>query len=250
MYFDDLTMPEFEKARKAADGLVIWPVGIIEEHGPHLPLATDSIQGEWTATETARRTGALMAPPLRYGLAQSTRNFPGTISLSFDTLRALAIDVLKEFLRQGLDRVVVLSGHAGSSHMMALKLAGYRVMEDWKIAYEATSAEEREPRIMVLSDWDLIYGGEGPEGVPEGDGHAGAMETSRVMVIRPDLLKGTAKAEFPSHHNYRIVTDPERWFPSGVMGDPSVASKKLGHHLNELVVEGLVRLVGEFRQQI
>lgn len=246
MYFDNLTMTEFDQARKESEGLVIWPVGIIEEHGPHLPLATDSIQGEWSVAETARRTGALVAPLLRYGLAQSTRNFPGTISISFDTLRELAIDVLNEFLRQGLDRIVVLSGHAGSSHMMALKLAGYKVMEQWTAT--ASPDKGREPRIMVLSDWDLIYGGQGPEGVPEGDGHAGAMETSRIMVIRPDLVKGTAKAEFPPHHNYRIVPDPEKWFPSGVMGDPTAASKKLGDELNQRVVDGLVKLVEELKQ--
>ena len=248
MYFDELTMPEFERARKEADGLVIWPVGIIEEHGPHLPLATDSIQGEWTVTEAAGRTGALIAPPLRYGLAQSTRNFPGTISISFDTLRALAIDVLNEFLRQGLDRVVVLSGHAGSSHMMALRLAGYKVMEDWKARTELAPDGGRVPRIMVLSDWDLIYGGEGPKGVPEGDGHAGAMETSRIKVIRPDLLKGTAEAEFPPHHDYLIVPDPEKWFPSGVMGDPTAASKELGNELNRMVVEGPVELISKLRE--
>jgi len=240
MYFDELTMKEFETARQKADGLIIWPVGIIEEHGPHLPLATDSIQGEWTVDETARLTGALIAPPLRYGLAQSTRNFPGTISITFDTLRALAIDVLNEFLRQGLDRVIVLSGHAGSSHMMALKLAGHEVMGQWERDHREDKG--RKPRIMILSDWDLIYGGEGPQGVPEGDGHAGAMETSRIMVIRPDLLKGTAEAEFPPHHKYRIVTDPEKWFPSGVMGDPTAATKDLGEKLNQLVVEGLVKL--------
>ncbi len=245
MYFDELTMTEFKTARQKADGLVIWPVGITEEHGPHLPLATDSIQGEWTVNETARTTGALVAPPLRYGLAQSTRNFPGTISISFDTLRTLATEILREFLRQELDRVVVLSGHAGSAHMMALRLAGQRVMTDWKA--DPAPDKGREPRIMVLSDWDLIYGdGDLPE-IPAGDGHAGAMETSRIMVIRPDLLKGTAKAEFPPHHNYRIVTDPERWFPSGVMGDPSAASLELGEKLNTVVVEGLTRLIKEFR---
>lgn len=241
MYFDGLTMPEFSAAREQAEGLVIWPVGIIEEHGPHLPLATDSLQVEWTAKMVAARTGALLAPPLRYGLAQSTRNFPGTISIGFDTLRALATDVLREFLRQGLDRVVILSGHAGGSHMTALKLAAHQVVGEW----EATQAEAkgREPHLMVLSEWDLIYEAGPPSEVPEGDGHAGAMETSRLLVLHPELVKGTAEASFPPHPNYRVVAHPETFFPSGVMGDPPAASVELGGKLNSIVVERLTALV-------
>lgn len=243
MYFDELTLEEFKDQRRKADGMVIWPLGIIEEHGPHLPLATDSIQGEWVCQQLVERMGALLAPPLRYGLCQSTKNFPGSISISFDLLRALTIEVLNEFLRQGLDRILVLSGHAGSAHMQALRLAGQAVMEQWFSGPRAG----REPRIMVLSDWDLIYGEGLPEEVPPGDGHAGAMETARIMALRPDLVKGEAEAHFPPSHDYRIVINPEKWFPSGVMGDPTAATPELGHKLNEMVVEKATELLEKMK---
>ena len=72
IWFDELNMPQAEKAAK--DGkVVIIPCGSIEEHGTHLPLNTDSLQAEYIALEVAKKTGSLLAPPLRYGLCNSTR---------------------------------------------------------------------------------------------------------------------------------------------------------------------------------
>jgi hypothetical protein len=91
-------MKEAEEKAKAKK-VVIIPVGSVEEHGDHLPLCTDSLQPEYVALEVAKKTKCLVAPTLRYGVCNSTRNFPGTISIGFESLHKIIRDILEEFIR-------------------------------------------------------------------------------------------------------------------------------------------------------
>lgn len=239
LWFDELSMPEAEKAAK--DGkVVIIPCGSIEEHGDHLPLSTDSLQAEYVALGVARKAGCLVAPPLRYGLCNSTRNFPGTITISFDSLRAIMADILEDFVRNGFKRLLVITGHAGGSHMTAIKLAA-------KTVVTRHMNQENRPRIMVCSDYDFAFDLKGIE-FDERDSHAGTIETSRVMAIRPDLMKGKGTRNYPDLPRFEITPDPERYFPSGVMGDPTIAAAKKGQKINEYVIEQIVKLVKELEQ--
>jgi creatinine amidohydrolase len=129
LWFDELSMPEVEKAAKKGK-VVIIPCGSIEEHGSHLPLCTDSIQAEYVSLEVAKQVECLVAPPLRYGLCNSTKNFPGTITISFDSLRNIMADILEEFVRNGFKKLLIITGHAGSSHTTALRLAAKKVITE------------------------------------------------------------------------------------------------------------------------
>jgi len=217
------------------DPIVILPVGALEEHGRHLPLGADLIQPLHVLNEVARRTGAHIAPPIPYGVCTTSRPYPGTVGVSVDALKAFVGDVLADFTRNGVRRIMIVSGHAGREHMMALRAAAQEVV-DRGGGLKAT----------VLSDYDIIYASKGI--LPEGDGHAGAGETSRILTARPDLVKGTSppgKNEIPP---YAVVEDPRKYW-SGVTGDPSKASKGLGKKLDDLVIEELVKLVEELRRR-
>ena len=238
LWFDELSMREAEKSVGKC-GVVIVPVGSVEEHGAHLPLCTDSVQPEFVALEVAKRTRCLVAPPLRYGVCDSTRGFPGTISIGFESLHRVVRDVLDEFVRNGFRRILVLSGHAGQAHMAALRLAAQEVV--WH--HQDESAEKR-CRIMVCSDYDFAYELRGKY-FSEKDGHAGAIETSRVMAIRPDLVKMRGRKSFPELPRFEIVADAQRYFPSGVIGDPTAASRRKGRMINSYVVDNVARLVEE-----
>ena len=127
LWLDELSTNEAAQAAK--DGaVVIFPVGSVEEHCEHLPLCTDSVQPEYIALEVAKKTGCLVAPSFRYGICNATRNFPGTLTIQFDTLYRLALDVLSELVRNGFKKIIVLSGHAGNSHMVALRLAAQEII--------------------------------------------------------------------------------------------------------------------------
>lgn len=239
LWFDELSMPEAEKAAKDGKAVII-PCGSIEEHGDHLPLSTDSLQAEFVALSVAQKTNSLVAPPLRYGLCSSTRNFPGTITISFDTLRSLMTDILEDFVRNGFKRLLVITGHAGSSHMTAIKLAAKKVVVHHM-------KEEDRPRIMVCSDYDFAYDLRGKD-FDERDSHAGTIETSRVMAIRSNLLKRKGSPNYPTFPRFEVTPDPERYFPSGVMGDPTIASAEKGKKINDYVIEQIVILVKELEQ--
>ena len=235
MYLDNLSSNEFKQQLESNNKtIVILPIGAVEEHGEHLPLSTDSVQPEYIAEQIAQDQDldVLIAPPIRYGICNATRNFPGTISLSFNTFRTFIQEILEELCRHGVKNIVVLSGHAGRVHMIALRLACEGVVEKFDV------------NLMLLSDYDIIYKLAGDK-FPEWDGHAGSVETSRMMAISPNLIKGKGelfKAEFPS---YMVIKDPEKYFPSGVMGDPTSATAEKGHEWNELVLTELKKMIKE-----
>jgi len=238
LQYDELTMNEAKKAAELGK-VIIFPIGSVEEHGRHLTLCTDSLQPEYVAVAVARRTGCLVAPSLRYGVCNSTRNFPGTISIGFQALYNITKDILEEFLRNGFRRILVLSGHAGQSHMAALRLAAQEIV--W--SHENEKAEMR-PRIMVCSDYDFAYELKGKY-FSEKDGHGGAIETSRIMAIRPDLVKMKGESNYPQFPRFEVVVHPEELFPNGVIGDPTEASRKKGEMTNDYVIESVVKLVND-----
>ncbi len=240
VWLDELSTTEAKEAAVAGT-VVIFPIGSVEEHGNHLPLCTDSVQAEFVALEVAKRTGCLVAPPLRYGVCNAGRNFPGTLSIEFDSLYLVVRDVLSELVRNGFNRIIVISGHAGSSHMVALRRAAQQV-----VTQNSLTHKEQKTRIMVLSDFDFASEVKGLN-FPLNDGHAGAVETSRVMAIRPDFIKTKGEPSFPKMPRFEVVCDPEKYFPSGVIGDPTKASKDKGKTINAYVIEQIAKLVAELK---
>lgn len=236
---DELTYPEYETA--VAERVCVWPVGILEEHGPHLPLGTDTFQVEAVVEDAAEATGSLLLPTLVLGNAHSTRPFPGTISVTEDTLERVASETLSELSRHGARAVAIVSGHAGSGHMHALENAGERF------------AETTDLQAAVLSEWDVIYGeiDEPIAGVeiPPYDGHAGAMETARIMDLRPDLVGDPPGDHEAAEHPHILAKDAAASMPDGYGGDPSRATAKLGQELHRIAVDGLVEVLDELEER-
>jgi creatinine amidohydrolase len=206
---------------------VIVPVGALEAHGPHLPLGADQIQAEATAGALAERTDGLVAPTLPYGSAPSARRFPGTVSLSIPQLETHAEGVLCELARSGVRRILVLSGHGERGHMAALREAA-----------EITMRTYPEARIVVLCDYDFVYELRGKESPPT-DGHAGLLETSRVMAIAPETV-GSDRPVVENHHSPFLPGSPtEAEWPESVIGDTRPASAELGRRVQEHVLARL-----------
>jgi creatinine amidohydrolase len=239
LWLDELSTVEASQAAK--DGaVVIFPVGSVEEHGDHLPLCTDSIQPEYISLEVAKKTGCLVAPPFRYGVCNATRNFAGTLTINFETLYKVAHDILSELVRNGFYRIIILSGHAGNSHMVALRLAAQ------DIVVKNGAKNESKVRIMVLSDFDFAEELTSKYADVK-DGHAGTLETSRVMAIKPELIKAKGKPSTWQMPRFEVVAHPELYFPTGVNGDPTTASKEKGEKINQYIIEEIIKLVKELR---
>jgi creatinine amidohydrolase len=225
---EELTMEEF-RSRVRPRTIVLVPVGILEAHGPHLPLSTDTFQAVWVCNRLAEvMRDVLVAPTVHYGACSSTANFPGSISLSFDTVRGLFRDILSELHRQGVRNVAVISGHAGRNHIAAINEAAREV-----------SIAHPDMHVMALSDYDLAYERLGKEFAPD-DGHGGDIEASRVLAIRPELVKkGKARRSQPDLPRWAALAHPEERWTTATWGDPTKATAEKGERLNAWIVEQL-----------
>jgi creatinine amidohydrolase len=226
---EEMSWPEIEAGQKQTR-TVILPVGATEEHGPHLPTITDTIEALEVARAVAEARSVFLAPPLYYGVCRSTRGFPGTITVGHDALRAFARDLIISFADSGFTRVLILTGHAGGQHMAALEEACQMAVET------------REFRVSLVSLFDLIdfSAVETPH-----DGHAGEVETSLMMVIRPDLVKGLPEKHFPVRPRFMIQRDVRHLMGNGVMGNPRPASPEKGHQFFQMAVSGVIEALDE-----
>ncbi|QLH74491.1 MAG: creatininase family protein [Methanomassiliicoccales archaeon] len=231
MRIEEMSSVDFAKAVKKGP-VVILPFGAVEAHGEHLPLGTDSFQPMYVADEVARRIGGLVAPIVAYGQHSSTRRMPGTLGIRMETLKAVAIDVVSSLYDQGIRKVVILTGHAGTVHMAALKSAGEELV--WK--YE-------DLQLMVLSDYDYAFKMKDELCGEEDDGHGGIIETSRVLALRPELVKKKRRRGCATSPNFMVVRHPERFYPDCFVGDAAKASAEKGKKVNDFVVEKLTAAI-------
>lgn len=231
MILADMTMTQVEEALKSCSTVFI-PFGALEEHGPHLPLSTDTIQACEVGRRAAEQIPLFVAPPVHYGNCRSTSDHPGTVSISTATLKGLLKDIVRSFYKQGIRNVIALTGHAGGAHRLALQDAGEELLQ-----------ELPELRIAVVTEYELAK--EEGRGLVEtpGDAHAGEIETSRIMHSHPHLVQGTAPEEYPAFPAGLLVRDKRRYWPGGVWGDPSKATAEKGRRIEELVVRKVVELV-------
>ena len=227
----DLDSRTFERAL-AANPLVILPVGALEAHGPHLPLGADQIQAEATADALAERVEALVAPSIAYGSAPAARRFPGTVSLSIAELETHAEGVLNELGRAGVRRILVLSGHGERGHMAALREAGERAMRG-----------HPGLRVAVLCDYEFVYELRGQE-APATDGHAGLLETSRLLALAPERVGAQRPSVAYRHSPFVPGAASESDWPESVIGDTGPASAELGRRVQAHVLDRLVETMG------
>jgi creatinine amidohydrolase len=204
--------------------LVVLPVGALEAHGAHLPLAADQIQAEHTALDLASRHDGFVLPALAYGVCRGARRFPGTFALSVAALSDLTEEIVANAGRMGVRRLLILSGHAEPIHMAALREGADRA-----------SRGSAAPQLHLVSDYDFVYELRGKL-APASDGHGGLLETSRVLAMRPELVKDDRPAGTDRRSRFRVGDSrPEEW-PESVVGDPREASAELGRKVQEHVL--------------
>lgn len=228
-YFNDMTM---EELKDPSEYLLLLPLGISEGHGKHLPAGTDTFQSEFVVERVAEKSDkdCIIAPVLNYGHCRATAHLPGTVSISFDSLRHTVKDILTSLAEQGFKDLVLISGHAGSSHMMALRLAVEDVME------------EHDIEVLLLSDYYYAYDFKG-EDVPDTDGHGGEVETSRILDIAPELVKDDRPKTIVEYPKHKVIADYSHYLTDGMRGDAGGATKEEGKKINEYVIDQIVQLI-------
>ncbi|RME65258.1 MAG: creatininase family protein [Nitrospirae bacterium] len=232
MYLEEMTMNEFSETLKGCN-VALVPFGTLEEHGSHLPLNTDTL----VVVEVLKRIASLeevfVLPPVYYGVCTSTRRHPGTITLRPETLRLLCRDLLEELYRHGFRAVGLVSGHAGGLHMNAIKEVAEEFVE-----------KRPEVKVAAWTVYDPSFEALAEVAETPGDSHAGEVETSLVMAIRPDLVKEPLPPEdYPSFPKPLIVEDKLKYWASGVWGNPQKATPEKGRRALEILVERNLEIV-------
>jgi creatinine amidohydrolase len=231
---DNLTWPQVQEELRAGRDTVIVALGATEQHGRHLPLATDALLGDHLARMLAERLDAFLAPTLRVGCSEHHVGFPGTMSLAEETFHAVVGDLVRSLARGGFRRVVLVPTHGGNFAPLAVAVGKLGAVEG--------------VRIVALTDLGVLLRvaqlGESEYGVPLADGglHAGEWETSLLLAIRPDLARMEhAQAGYTGDLGEGI----QRMFADGVaalsengtIGDPTQASVEHGERYWATAVE-------------
>ncbi|MEL9990178.1 MAG: creatininase family protein [Thermoproteus sp.] len=229
MKWAELTWPEFEKADKK---VAVLPVGVIEAHGPHLPLGTDALMALYVAERAAEEAGALLLPPVWYGTTYVLDRFPGTISISAETLYRLYRDIFLEVARNGVEYLVVVNGHGGN--IDALRAAAKDV------------ARATDLTIIVVNWWIDLAKEARRKVLETPEGHAAEDETSEVMAAYPHLVKYVPKDADEWHELKYSVYGKKAYrliYNKAVQGYPSKASREKGEVILRAAVEELKALI-------
>lgn len=199
------------------DPIVVVPVGSCEQHGPHLPLHTDTIVATELARDlVARRGDCVLAPPLAITASGEHHGFPGTLSIGTDVMSGVAIELARS--ADWAAGVVFVNGHGGNATAM-------------QRAADVLEQEQRE----VLVWWPHL---------PDGDPHAGHTETSLMLALAPDQVRTDAVQAGPVPAMADLVRRGVRPLSAtGVLGDPTAATPADGVAIFRRLAEDLAAAV-------
>ncbi len=242
----ELTWAQAQDRLREMD-VALLPVGSIEQHGPHLPLDTDAFDAEHLALQVAAACSdpkPLVLPLLPYGVSYHHEDFSGTISISPDTLSRLVYEVGISAARHGISKLVIINAHEGNAP--ALHFAAQMINRD---AHIFTCVDTGES-----SDTDIYRITETPNDV-----HAGEIETSTSLAARPELVRREAARKFIPRFSSRYLNFTSKrsvkWYartakisPSGVLGDPTKASREKGERMWNMMIKSLVEFVEDLKR--
>ncbi|UCH79595.1 MAG: creatininase family protein [Nitrospiraceae bacterium] len=231
MILEHITMTDFAKHLKKTK-TIIFPFGTVEEHGSHLPLNTDTLIIYEILKRVVKKRKVFLAPPLYYGVCTSTSQHPGTISISPATLRRITYDLTKDAYEKGLRNIFLITGHGGGLHSSAMKEASETLVNELKGI-----------RIAVLCPYDMLHYELSEIADTPNDSHAGEIETSLILSLAPELVKGRAKEEYPRLPKPFTVKNKIKYWPGGVWGNPGKASKEKGDQAVKLIVNKIIDIL-------
>jgi creatinine amidohydrolase/Fe(II)-dependent formamide hydrolase-like protein len=241
-----MTWEEARDRFRAAE-IALLPVGSTEQHGPHLVLDTDTFDAEYLAIEAAKRVSRprpIVLPTIPYGVAYHHMDFPGTVAVSPDVLSRLVVEVGLSAARHGITKLVIVNGHGGN--VPALRYAAQIVNRDARIFTCVDSGETSDAEVQ-----DLIE--------TRNDVHGGEYETSTSLATRPHLVRQDRMRRSVPRFSSKYLDFTERnsveWYArtarvseSGVLGDPTRASREKGEKLWAIMIGHMVAFLEDLKK--
>jgi creatinine amidohydrolase len=237
LYWDEHSWKDLEQERPQA---VLLPIGSVEAHGPHLPLATDSI----ISGEIARRAAlvlqqrgiyTLILPPLHYVITDFSRDFPGTISIGKAAFQQLLQDIANSLAAQKIPLLCIVNSHLEPAHIQSIH----------EFCAGSTSIKTSFPD-KTKKPWASRLSAEFKQGAC----HAGSYETSLILAAREELVRDERRKLPPNPVNLAtlmkqgVSTFREAGAPEAYFGDPASATGEEGEQtyaiLTDMIVESVV----------
>ncbi|MDR7420639.1 MAG: creatininase family protein [Armatimonadota bacterium] len=242
---EELTWPEVQELLSRGVRTVVIVAASIEQHGPHLPMVTDTAIGQVVGEQLARRLGnALLAPPIRPACSDHHLAFPGSLSIPQEVFIETVVAYVRSLAPHGFDTFVLFSSHGGN--FASLQIAGTRLQEEFRgkgvriVTFAGLAALQDMMRVMVGTAAEM--------GAPQDVDaiHADVTETSIMMARHPHLVAtdrievgylGRSDANEIFTRGMRAIT------PNGIFGDPRRASVEIGNAVIERLTSDLADFV-------
>jgi creatinine amidohydrolase len=244
---EELTSPQFVTAVEKSGGVCVIPLGIIEKHGPHLPLGTDLFEAREIAFQAAQKEYAVVFPPYYFGQIFEARHQPGAMAYSTELMWKILEETCMELSRNGLKKIILVNGHGGNNHFLGFfcqaQLSG---MKDYVVVLFQPGPDQ-PTQVKINSLKKTTY-----------DGHAGEEETSMMYVIRPDLVHNDVANTQSGTDQAKLKDLPFAYtgvwwyarFPNHYAGDGSKFSKELGNLLISSDAGQLAELIRYLKSDI
>jgi len=236
--WEELSAAEFRDAIARSQGTCLLPFGIMEKHGPHLPLGNDLLNVRYVALNAAQQEYAVVFPAYYFGQIFEAKHEPGTVAYSRSLQLQLLQETTDEMARNGCKKVIIVNGHGGNNSLLPF----------------FAQSQLESPHDYVVYTVGIMRSGEGGpkhKSDPATDMHAGEGETSLSMVARPDLVHLDRAAQESGADQGRVklpdgVYTGIWWyarFPNHYAGEGAVASKELGEFEAKNWINGLVEAI-------
>jgi len=243
-----LTSEEVGKLRKD-DALVILPIGAVEQHGPHLPVYTDTLIGEGVLKQAFElldeEENIWVLPPMPYGKSTEHLGKAGTMTLSAATLQAVVMDIAKSVKASGFRRLLLFNTHGGNHDLLNMVSRDIRI-ETGMMVFRLNPSSPKTAALITEQEQKF--------GI-----HGGDVETSMVLAFKENWVhREKSPREFVqlpegTKHLYLKGTSYFAWImddisDSGIAGDATQATEEKGLEINQYVAESFVEALKEMRR--
>jgi len=236
VHWEELTASDFREGIHRSQGVCLLPFGILEKHGPHLPLGTDLLDVRYAALHAAEQEYAVVFPEYYFGQIAEARHEPGTMAYSRSLQMVLLQETTDEMARNGCKKVLIINGHGGNESLLPY--------------FAQTQLDKPHDYVVYVFDERSPEKG-GPPHKTKIDMHAGESETSKMMIAHPELVHPDRASSESGADQARQKLTPDIYtgiwwytrFPNHYSGEGAAATKELGEYQMNWWIDSVVKAI-------